>query len=366
MKFSDRESRMPQPSSGHVFISYSRKDDIVTRRIVIFLRKQGIKAWVDNEKLTPGTPVWEVEIEKAIKNASAIIVVLSPDSKNSEWVRREISLGDQYKKRVFPVLVSGDQETSISLRLINRQFVDLRVNEDAGLVSLETALAEYLKELNTQDNKVEIETQKQAGKKTRQQATRKPDAQIANVDLRSDNTTAFGLDNQSILWVTLGWTIGGLFGGFIYSSFGDMPGWISGGAIGGAIGGFVTSMSLRFKNDLSTEKNILKATLVWAIGGAIGWSLGWGLTEAVGAGIGIALFAMIGMTTTLKLDYVFSNWKNIALITLTWAISGAAGWSISRGLIEGSDIDKAIGWAIGTAIGWTIGGFFMIWQLTRK
>jgi formylglycine-generating enzyme required for sulfatase activity len=140
---------MPQLSTGHIFMSYSRRDDVAMRRIVVFLRNKGIKVWVDNEKLIPGTPIWEEEIEKSIKNASAIVAVLSPDSKSSEWVRREVSLADQYRKRVFPVLVQGDEESAITLRLTNRQYVDIRVNEEAGLNSLSTALLLYLEELGT-------------------------------------------------------------------------------------------------------------------------------------------------------------------------------------------------------------------------
>ena len=154
-------------STGHVFMSYSRRDDAVMRRIVIFLRNQGIKVWVDNEKLIPGTPIWEEEIEKAIKNAPAIVVVLSPDSKNSEWVRREISLADQYRKRVFPVLVRGDEEASLSLRLIGRQFVDIRKDEEAGLNSVSTSLLLYLKELDAQEQKTKKEANRLAAQKTR-------------------------------------------------------------------------------------------------------------------------------------------------------------------------------------------------------
>ena len=144
---------MPPSPASQVFMSYSRKDNIVAQRIVSFLRKQGVNVWVDNEKLIPGTPVWEEAIEKAIKSASAIIVILSPDSKSSEWVRREISLADQYRKRVFPVLARGDEETSTSLRLIGRQYVDIRTNEKAGLNSLNVALSFYLEELNTREEK---------------------------------------------------------------------------------------------------------------------------------------------------------------------------------------------------------------------
>ncbi len=158
---------MPELSTGHVFMSYSRRDDAVMRRIVIFLRSQGIKVWVDNEKLIPGTPIWEEEIEKAIKSAPAIVAVLSPDSKNSEWVRREISLADQYKKRVFPVLVGGDEEASITLRLINRQYVDIRKDEDAGLHYVSATLLRYLEELGAQELNAKKESSRLTAQKTR-------------------------------------------------------------------------------------------------------------------------------------------------------------------------------------------------------
>jgi hypothetical protein len=159
---------MPQTSIGHVFMSYSRRDTDVMRRIVTFLREQGIKVWVDNEKLVPGTPIWEEEIEKAIKGTSAIVVVLSPDAKNSEWVRREIALADQYRKRIFPMLAGGDEDSSISLRLITRQFIDIRDNENAGLSSLSTSILFYLEELETQQ-RIERE---EADKLARAQAER--------------------------------------------------------------------------------------------------------------------------------------------------------------------------------------------------
>jgi WD40 repeat protein len=142
---------MVMPSTDYVLISYSRKDERVMRRIVMFLRNRGVKIWMDNERLVPGTPIWEEEIEKAIKGAGAIVVLLSPDSKISEWVRREISYADQYRKRIFPVLVRGDEDSSITLRLITRQYVDLRQNENAGLNSLSEALQQYLDKLNSLD-----------------------------------------------------------------------------------------------------------------------------------------------------------------------------------------------------------------------
>jgi hypothetical protein len=157
---------LAQTSVGHVFISYSRTDEAVMHRTATFLRKRGIKVWVDSEKLVPGTPVWEVEIEKAIRGASAVIVLLSPDSKDSEWVRREISLADQNKTRIFPVLVRGDEGETITIRLITRQYVDMRQKEDVGLSTLCTELKQYLKEPEAQDKLKREEDEKLASEKT--------------------------------------------------------------------------------------------------------------------------------------------------------------------------------------------------------
>lgn len=160
------------PSPKHVFMSYSRRDEAVMQRILKFFRGQGIKVWLDNEKLVPGTPVWEMEIENAIKGATAIVVICSPDSKNSEWVRREITLAERYLKRIFPVLVRGDEDSSISIRLSTRQYVDIRQNEEVGIRSLSTAVSIYLEELEEREREEQKRkiAEKRARKEVEEQA----------------------------------------------------------------------------------------------------------------------------------------------------------------------------------------------------
>jgi hypothetical protein len=46
---------MPIQPANPIFISYSRRDDAIMRKIAFHLRDQGYKVWVDNEKLIPGT-----------------------------------------------------------------------------------------------------------------------------------------------------------------------------------------------------------------------------------------------------------------------------------------------------------------------
>lgn len=131
-------------STPYFFMSYSREDTAKQRRIVRELRERGVEIWVDVENLTPGTPTWEREIERAIREAMGIIALLSPESNNSEWVRREISFGEQHRKRIFPVLIEGDDNTSTPLRLASHQRVDLRTRFEAGLDELAAALKNYI------------------------------------------------------------------------------------------------------------------------------------------------------------------------------------------------------------------------------
>jgi Tol biopolymer transport system component len=128
----------------HFFMSYSREDANLQRRIVAELRGRGINVWVDVENLIPGSPAWEREIERSMRGAAGVIVLLSPDSNNSEWVRREISFAEQNEKRIFPILVSGDEDDSIPLRLSNHQRIDLRGNFHDGMDELANALNDHL------------------------------------------------------------------------------------------------------------------------------------------------------------------------------------------------------------------------------
>jgi Tol biopolymer transport system component len=135
---------MSTSSGRHFFISYSRTDTNKKQNIVKELRARGINLWVDIENLVPGTPAWEREIERAIRGAAGIIVLLSPESNNSEWVRREISFAEQNDKHLFPVLIHGDEDDSIPLRLSNHQRLDLRRNYENGLDELADALKDHL------------------------------------------------------------------------------------------------------------------------------------------------------------------------------------------------------------------------------
>jgi formylglycine-generating enzyme required for sulfatase activity len=85
-----------------VFLSYKRQDAEIARRVVDALRNSGISVWWD-DGITP-RQAWDAEIEEAISAASSVVVLWSPRSVSSEWVRTEAHYGKDHGK-LIPVLL---------------------------------------------------------------------------------------------------------------------------------------------------------------------------------------------------------------------------------------------------------------------
>lgn len=113
------------PASIDVFLSYSRKDEAIMRQVQDSLRAAGLSVWID-EGLEPGTVGWQEAIAEAIDQAQVMVVLLSPASNQSLWVRKEISFAQSRGKRICPVLVAGSTERSVPIGLIDVQWVDGR------------------------------------------------------------------------------------------------------------------------------------------------------------------------------------------------------------------------------------------------
>ncbi|MCC6614713.1 MAG: toll/interleukin-1 receptor domain-containing protein [Anaerolineae bacterium] len=111
-----------------VFISYSRRNAEIMRRIRADLRSSGMSVWTD-ENLQPGTSSWRRAVEAAIRGARCMVVIMTPDSKESEWVEREVNAAKEFDIHIFPVLARGNPKTSIPLQLNSYQYVDVRKEE---------------------------------------------------------------------------------------------------------------------------------------------------------------------------------------------------------------------------------------------
>jgi hypothetical protein len=119
-----------------VFLSYSRKDSAMMRRVKKRLEQAGLSVWTDETGIRPGTESWKKAIEDAIEVSVALVVLLSPDAKESKWVGEEINYAQLCGLKVFPLLVRGDQFTSVPFGLSATQWIDLRDDFDPGMKKL--------------------------------------------------------------------------------------------------------------------------------------------------------------------------------------------------------------------------------------
>jgi tetratricopeptide (TPR) repeat protein len=90
-----------------IFISYSRKDQAYVNKLVDALIKHELPWWLDN-KIDYGDK-WTREIEENLKKCQVFLLVMSPSSKESDWVQRELIFAQQLKKPIFPLLLAGER-----------------------------------------------------------------------------------------------------------------------------------------------------------------------------------------------------------------------------------------------------------------
>jgi len=107
--------------SASIFISHATKDDAFVKDLRQALEGQGLQVWVDSRNLRGGNKLASA-INKAIEQARQVIVVLSPNTVNSPWVRKEIQKALKVEKkrnddgyRVIPLLLPGIEPSALAL-----------------------------------------------------------------------------------------------------------------------------------------------------------------------------------------------------------------------------------------------------------
>ena len=108
-----------------IFISYSRKDIDFARKLAGDLEKAGYDVWWDLTDLRGGDD-WVKTIPAAIASSQQVIVVLTPDSIESEWVRKEYTQALSLRKKIIPILF---KPTSVPFALNTINFVNFANGE---------------------------------------------------------------------------------------------------------------------------------------------------------------------------------------------------------------------------------------------
>ena len=113
-----------------VFISYSRTDMDFVQRLAMDLEHAGFDVWWDLTDIQ-GSEVWERKIEEGLRTSQYFIVVLTPASLESRWVRREYLSADNSGVKIVPLKLKSYDVTPLTLRdiqpidAINRPYEDV-------------------------------------------------------------------------------------------------------------------------------------------------------------------------------------------------------------------------------------------------
>jgi hypothetical protein len=94
---------MSKPSKYDVFISYSAKDKPWASDLVDALKNEGVRAWIDQDVVTPDER-WEERIEEALRESRAIVFLLTPEYLNSPSASFEVGAALGSNKKIIPIL----------------------------------------------------------------------------------------------------------------------------------------------------------------------------------------------------------------------------------------------------------------------
>lgn len=117
--FSTSESNT-EKAIQQIFLSHSKKDGDFAELMKLRLEKEGISAWIDNDRLEPGVD-WRKEIDDSIKNSKSLIVIMSPEARESEYVTYEWAYAWGVGIRIIPVML---RETPLHPRLASLHYLD--------------------------------------------------------------------------------------------------------------------------------------------------------------------------------------------------------------------------------------------------
>src|SRR5947209_16075448 len=123
---------------SEVFISHSSKNAVFIDRLKDVLTKHGVKSFVSKAHIR-GAQEWHDEIGTALKRCDWFLLVLSPQSVRSPWVKHELIYAlqeNRYRGHIIPVLYKNCYKDALSWTLSAIEWIDFRRDFDAGCEKL--------------------------------------------------------------------------------------------------------------------------------------------------------------------------------------------------------------------------------------
>lgn len=131
-----------QPSP-YYFISYSRQEVTFVDSFARQLEKQGVSTWVDFRNLVPGHK-WQNQLDEGVKNAAAILLVVSEASMSSKPVMDELEKSLQAGRRIVMILF---ESCVLPKKLADLEYVDFTGDFNKALQELKARLGQEQKKM---------------------------------------------------------------------------------------------------------------------------------------------------------------------------------------------------------------------------
>jgi TIR domain/Restriction endonuclease len=115
--------------SARVFLSYARPDRSAAEDIAQALKLADFQVWFDSWELRPGDSI-ATKIREGLSASDFLVVLLSPDSANSRWVREEVtlSLSNELRQRAISVVPAILRHCDVPQAL--RGFLPINLSDD--------------------------------------------------------------------------------------------------------------------------------------------------------------------------------------------------------------------------------------------
>jgi HEAT repeat protein len=134
------------PDNRHIFLSYSSKEIDFALKLATDLKNAGINLWMDRLDIKPGED-WRKSLQAGIDLSSAVLVILSESSLQSQYCQREIARADRLGNPIVPILLTPLSAADWPLEIERQQYVDFTHWQDELRYQQELVhLLAYLKE----------------------------------------------------------------------------------------------------------------------------------------------------------------------------------------------------------------------------
>ena len=123
---------------NEVFLSHSSKDKEFADALANAIRSHRLPVWFSHTNIR-GAQQWHDEIGAALKRCDWFLIVLSPNSVESMWVKRELLFALQqnhFENRIVPLLYRACDHERLSWTLSLFQFVDFTASFEDGCRAL--------------------------------------------------------------------------------------------------------------------------------------------------------------------------------------------------------------------------------------